>query len=377
LLASVLIALPCQACLNDRDTLANEANRYPNVLQTITGRFERNPPLYYTMRIQRVSTELKSNPDLLSVYDDAGVACDRIGSDNAALQWMDRKYRVLQTADAKDPAIKEQWYRYYANTGTFLVHQWVRAGADRDKISEVNKARAYIAKALAINPDAHFGREKYQLKVMNWIVDGEGISLADYLKMDPDVQSQTGRRKAVTALCGLVVLGNAWESVDLFHALSVLLSEERYDYTERFADLAQYRCDELIDQGQKSLMPDSPTGAALKAELALRDPPDPNDLRMFHMLRAEADQWQKARSDYMMAQLTAGRHPDTDPAFWSGFHDYPPPHIRNPWDEAIYLAIGKPLNIEYLFFWPMCVIVLLIAWGVGRRIYRRRASACR
>ena len=38
-------------------------------------------------------------------------------------------------------------------------------GADRFKIDQVQKAHDYIAQAIAIKPDAHEGREKYQLIV--------------------------------------------------------------------------------------------------------------------------------------------------------------------------------------------------------------------
>ena len=44
-------------------------------------------------------------------------------------------------------------------------------------------------------------------------------------------------------------------------------------------------------------------------------------------LRAEADAWQKARLDFMLPRLEAGRHPDTDPTFWQGYVETPPPSI--------------------------------------------------
>ena len=39
----------------------------------------------------------------------------------------------------------------------------------------------------------------------------------------------------------------------------------------------------------------------------------------FVKLRAEADAWQKARTEFMMRRLNGGRHPDTDLEFWNGY----------------------------------------------------------
>jgi len=155
-----LLLLPglALACLWDMDTLANEAKGLPDVVQIITGRFERNPPLYYEMRLKRVTAELAKNPTLLADYDDAGVACDRLSRDDEAIAWMQKKRLILQQADPKSAEAKEHWYHYYANIGTFRVHRWFRAGADRKRIAEVQQARDEIAKAIEINPNAHFGR---------------------------------------------------------------------------------------------------------------------------------------------------------------------------------------------------------------------------
>ena len=68
------------------------------------------------------------------------------------------------------PKIKEHRYRYHANLGTFLVHRWVRQGGDRSSIEESSNPRDEIAAAIEINPNAHFGREKYQLRVIDWII---------------------------------------------------------------------------------------------------------------------------------------------------------------------------------------------------------------
>ena len=54
-LSSVVMATPARACIWDRDTLRFETLALPGVVEIITGRIERYPPLYYEMRLARVA----------------------------------------------------------------------------------------------------------------------------------------------------------------------------------------------------------------------------------------------------------------------------------------------------------------------------------
>ncbi len=127
---ALLLAFPLTlaACLWDRDTPASEAKGLPEVVAVLAGRFPRNPPLYYEMRLERVTDHLKSDPADLAAYDDAGVACDRLGRGDEAIAWMDKKKHELDRRDPKSPDVKEHRYRYHANLGTFLVHRWAQSG---------------------------------------------------------------------------------------------------------------------------------------------------------------------------------------------------------------------------------------------------------
>ena len=365
--ALFLLIAPVHACLNDRDTLGEEIKGLPDVVQVITGRFERNPALYYQMRVARISSELNAHPIPLSEYDDAGVACDRLGNDDAAIAWMANKQAQIVRANAAGPAVREQWYRYNANLGTFWVHRWIRAGADRRRMGEVQKARGYIAEAIKIKPDAHFGREKYQLQVMEWILSDTWTTLPDNLRARRETQGD-----AVKGLSGLIMLGSAWESVDVFAALRDALPPMRDDQLRYLAGL---RCQELIDSGHKSLMPDAPTGEGLKQLLHLGAASHARleeDQHIYHHLRAEADAWQKKRTDYMMARLTARRHPDTDPTFWNDYHDPGPPHIGIPLERRFYLTFGSFLGMPEELSDILWLIFLAGLALLARRFWLRR-----
>ncbi len=57
------------------------------------------------------------------------------------------------------------WYRYYANKGTILVHAYMKKAMQGDAAAKekVKEAAELIKKSLCHNPNAHFGREWFQL----------------------------------------------------------------------------------------------------------------------------------------------------------------------------------------------------------------------
>ncbi len=377
------LPLTVLACLWDRDTPAEEAEGMPEVVAVITGRFPRNPPLFYEMRLARVAQHLRSEPEDLAAYDDAGVACDRLGRGDEAIEWMKRKREQLESLPASDPAVKEQWYRYHANLGTFLVHRWARQGSDRAKIAEVEQARDEIAEALKINPEAHFGREKYQLKALEWIIAppelgpyglptlvGWPTDTFSY-RIEPQVAHD-----AVKGLAGLIVLGNAWESIDVFHALDLALQHDTLGFSadrdggrNSLAYLARLRCFELIDDGKCSILPGAPTGENLKRHLL-----GPTFIETSHLdqayprLRAEAEAWQRSRTEFMLERLKAGRHPDTDPNFWAGYREAPAPalpSVRVPDTYTRKLVFRQRMGIGLL-------IGILLSLGAIALFFARR-----
>jgi hypothetical protein len=340
------LSSPVRACMWDSDTLAAEAKGLPDVVQVVTGRFERNPPLYYQLRLKRAAALIEAGSTRLDAYDDAGVACDRLGRGGDAVRWMERKRSVMERA-ALSPAIRrEHRYRYLANIGTFWAHRWLRSGADRRHIADVRKARDFIRAAIRLNPNAHFGRERYQLRALEWILDPPAYvpseayrtqRLPDFLGLEnhhgetsnTGVLKKLGYSDAVQGLAGLIVLGNAWESVDVFHALARALQIEG---RSSLAYLAQLRCGELIDAGGGSLLPGAPKGRALKEKVIplvgyIRGRPALAD--EYLTLRAAANAWHAHRIAFMMARLQAGRHPDSDPEFWQGYSPPPPPGLSN------------------------------------------------
>ena len=372
-----LLAIEAHACLWDNDTLEAEAKGIPDTIAVIAGRFKRNPDLFYEMRLKRVTKELASTPETLELYDDAGVACDRLHRGDEAIAWMQKKNAQLEKSRITVSAgvLREQRYRYFANLGTFVAHRWLRNGANRSRISEMKRARNLIAEAIKLNPDAHFGREKYQMKAMDWIinppeVDSTPKELPQFLGEDFGDSAAA----AVQGISGLIVLGDAWQSVDVFNALAKALQLNKQLSSPAY--MARLRACEIIDAKGKSILPGSPQGAALKKLVIgrgnithyIEDQNIPQLTEKFQSLRDEADNRHAQRTAYMMERLKAGRHPDTDKKFWNEWKETPAPslHISNP-EDIIYKNLNLFSGAAGIFFgcW--------IAWII-LRIMQRSAS---
>jgi len=365
------LAAMSQACYWDRDTLAAEAAAGTDILKVVTGRFERNPPLYYQLRLDRVRTELKAHPDRLELYDDAGAAADRLGRYAEAIEWMARKRAQLELV-LRD-GNKEAWYRYYANLGTFRAHGWL--GGGRRGEAPVAKAANEIAQAIRINPDAHFGRERVQLVALQWL---QRISKPrkEAGWKPPTLAAAIEEAKierASLGLAGIVRLGNAWSSPDMFYALASSLSKEGQ---AQLANAAVLRAKEIERAGGRCLV--SPEIAALDPTHVYYPEwkPAPHQRRFneaeFPRLRAESDAWHARRTAFMLERLKSGRHPDTDASFWAGWSD-PQPVLKEPgWlsdpmNRLTLLGVGLLSSL-------LAGVVALGVWVVRWRRRKRRAA---
>ena len=100
------------------------------------------------------------------------------------------------------------------------------------------------------------------------------------------------------------------------------------------------------------MLPDAPRGEKLKAILPRRGflEGDRALASAFASLRPEADAWQEARTTFMTRRLNEGRHPDTDPDFWNGYTERPPPGLpRSVPDRSERAAVSResgPLILE-------------------------------
>lgn len=142
-----VIASPVHGCIWDSDTLAAERARFPEVAELITGYFARHSREFYAWRLLRSEELIKNGKAVAETYDDLAVSQHKLGDHKAAIATMEAKEKLFPGK-----------YETFSNLGTFYIYT-----------GDLNQAQAYIRKALAINPNAHFGREKYQLWLVEWL----------------------------------------------------------------------------------------------------------------------------------------------------------------------------------------------------------------
>ena len=156
LISCLFIALSpsrTSACLWDHDTIAMENARFPEVIDLIAGNFPRHSREFHEWRVAVSKKHLETNPKFMPGYDDLAVSQHKLGDHAAACETMKLK-----------ESIKPGIYETYSNMGTFLIY----AG-------DLPRSLDFINKALSINRQAHFGREKYQKWLVEWVIAGKPL----------------------------------------------------------------------------------------------------------------------------------------------------------------------------------------------------------
>lgn len=349
------------ACLWDQDTLRNEISKFPDLIDVATGRFERNPPLFYRMRLDRVTKLLKAHPQDLNAYDDAGVACDRLGDDVSALNWMRLKANVLIRLDPHRMKNRDDWYRYFANEGTFYAHRWFRESKSGEDPLALSQSIEDIEEALRINPNAHFGRERVQLEILKWAQKGiESSAMQKPLHLFLQ-EAKIPTDELIRGLSGLVVLGSAWESADVFSALAALFPTK-----SRIAEFLAMRAAELRDPEAR---------ASMEERFRVMNAP-PHVRRSFKLFRTAAEEERARRDAFMLAKMKLGQHPDTNPDFWSGYQPSRRPDFVDP---SISERLGMWLSdVDHLvigfFAAPIALFLLFKGMTLLKRRRRGRVS---
>lgn len=88
----------------------------------------------------------------------------------------------------------------------------------------------------------------------------------------------------------------------------------------------------------------------------------------YEKLRANADAYRARRTDFMLARLRGGRHPDDDPESWLGYVTAPPLNVDNLVPLADRLPKWlRPPHSDFLW-----AAIVLMAAAVGAYASRRR-----
>lgn len=168
-LVVIFAALASLACIWDRDTIDDELRGVPDAFDLIVGHWPEHGAAYYQARADDLPALIEAEPNRYGLYDDLAVAYERLERRDEAIAVMRDKARALEGVDDD-----EARYRLHANLGTFLAHD-----------GQFDAALVELERALEINPDAHFGRERFQVDAIRYVAaaqrDAELFANHNYL----------------------------------------------------------------------------------------------------------------------------------------------------------------------------------------------------
>ncbi|MEM6690088.1 MAG: hypothetical protein AAF664_11715 [Planctomycetota bacterium] len=226
LLALVLLGLFLSSsdtlgCLWDSETISSEKQRFPDVHEAIAGYFPRHSRAFYEWRIEATSKKPIEQREPID-FDDIAVAFDKLGEHEKAIE-------IMKDKIARWP--KDYRYESEANLGTFLIH----AG-------KLEQGLKHIQNAIEINPNAHFGREVYQQRLVEYLIErgvdkktlplSNGMTFAStsasYLAPLPESANKDWEQEikdATKGILGMMRFGH-YDSPILLEALGDLLSAD-------------------------------------------------------------------------------------------------------------------------------------------------------
>lgn len=146
--------------------------RFAMAHDVIHERFAKHGPAYYRERDRlaraKLTTLAADDPDRLALADDLGAGLERLGRSAEAVAVLREKLEAQQRRGLSGRDL----YTSYANLGTFLIHDSLpraRAGdpAARDRFRE---GIAFVRKSVEVNPGAHFGRERWQVAIAEYLL---------------------------------------------------------------------------------------------------------------------------------------------------------------------------------------------------------------
>jgi hypothetical protein len=316
---TLLLPTALLACLWDYDTLKMERRRFPNALELITGKFLRHSPEFYAWRIRDRQERLQREPENLALYDDLAVAYDKTGQRDQAIA------TILKKNELK-PGV----YETEANLGTFLMLD-----------GKLDEALPHLEKAIEINPDAHFGREKYQVILLQYVQsrkqDGKitfplakyetsNDPMALYLiesfdrylasKLAPDKRHLDTRERAaaIKGVLGMMKFADH-ESPLLLEALGNLLADLRDEKDAKQLAARAYLKASYVTNDEESK---AVYRKMAQSALYMQRQPDADETSLeqvegeFHRELQEANEWYAALREKELAWIKEGKNADEE-----------------------------------------------------------------
>lgn len=185
------------------------ALRLAMVHDVLHERFHLHGPAWFEHRHRQVERELATYEDgtkpkdarYFALLDDYAVDFDRLGRPAEGIPILRRKLDLQQPPDADGKRAKPdpRFYTTYANLGTLLAHEHLKGALKKDPtaLAGLREGLALIEQSVAVNPDAHFGRERWQMVTLRYLLhaseDPEWLTTCDLMGVSWDADEYVGR----------------------------------------------------------------------------------------------------------------------------------------------------------------------------------------
>jgi len=154
--------------------------RFAMAHDVIVERFARHGPAHYSERNRLTRLKLKTlsgdDPARFALLDDLAAGLERLGKSAEAVAVMRDKLE----AQRKKGLVGRDLYTSYANLGTFLIHGSFKQALAKDTAAKERfvEGVAFVRKSVEVNPEAHFGRERWQAAIAEFLlatIDDPGL----------------------------------------------------------------------------------------------------------------------------------------------------------------------------------------------------------
>ncbi|SIO28233.1 hypothetical protein SAMN05444166_3466 [Singulisphaera sp. GP187] len=168
------------AFLAERTPLPHHVPEHPGGLSfrfamahdVIHERFAKHGLAHYRERDRLDRLKLASlpleDPARFALADDIGVGLERLGRSTEAVSILRDKLEDQQKRGVTGRAL----YTSYANLGTFLIHGSFKSALAGDPAAkdQFREGVAFVRKSVEVNPEAHFGRERWQAAIAEYLL---------------------------------------------------------------------------------------------------------------------------------------------------------------------------------------------------------------
>lgn len=146
--------------------------RFAMAHDVIHERYPKHGPAFYRERERLARERLAAIPpdsdEAFDLTDDICAGLERQGKPADAVPLLREKLKLQEKRGLSGIRL----YTTYANLGTFLVHANMGKAmrGDADARAAVVEGLGFVEKSMAVNPDAHFGRETWQAVIIKFIL---------------------------------------------------------------------------------------------------------------------------------------------------------------------------------------------------------------